>query len=253
MGRKSKEQLLDEFTTIELLEIAAEYDITYKRRKKLIESLSKEMKAREIHQRLDLHYKRDKKILLIEGIPEKKGYDETGIIEKLAEMAKFEAEREQPKRKDEAIDLIRSQNYGLIHISSHGAKDTLTIGRAKIWSDDLKDVDRPYSQILTISACEVGNKDFMRKVAFALGIPIIIAPSKRIEFLDAAVFFVIFYYFFFKSLVRKKGDEYIYNSDILKRAHSAFKKAKKAISGFGLTGRIKFFNFTEELSNAFKY
>ncbi|OYD17176.1 hypothetical protein CH333_01765 [candidate division WOR-3 bacterium JGI_Cruoil_03_44_89] len=253
MGPKTKKQLLDEFTPIELSEIAAEYDIAYKRRKKIIESLSKEMKAQEIRQRLDFHYKRDKKILLIEGIPKKEGYDETGMIEKLAKMANFEAKRYQPSRKAEAIDLIRSLDYGLIHISSHGTKGALNFGRIKIMPGDLSTVDRIYSQILTIGACEVGDKEFMRKIAFSTGIPIIIAPSKLIYFLDSAVFFVIFYHFFFKGLIKKKKDAYIYGSDIHRRAHSSFEKAKKAIRGFGLTGKIKLFDFTMELSNAFKY
>jgi len=251
-GTKNQKSLLDEFTTIELAEIAAGYDIREKTRKRLIESLDEVMSDSEIRERLQVQDERDRSILLIEGISKAESYNETAIIAELAKMADFKAKRKQPNRKDEAIDLIRSQKYGLIHISSHGTKDSLQMGRATIRPVDLDPVDRIYSQILTISACEVGNKEFIRDIAYLLGIPIIIAPSRTIEFLDSAVFFVVFYYLFFDSIIKKRGDVYIYNSDILKRAESAFKKAKETI-GKSIRGGIKFFDFTKELLNVFVY
>ncbi len=252
MGRRTKKSLLYEFTTIELAEIAAGHDIREKTRKRLIESLDEIMPDFEIRERLQVQEERDRSILLIEGISQKEGYNETGILAELSKMGGFIVDRKQPMRKGEAIDLIRSQKYGLIHISSHGTKDSLQMGRAIIRPVDLDPVDKIYSQILTISACEVGNKEFIREIAYLLGIPIIIAPSRAIEFLDSAVFFVVYYYFFFDSIIKKRGDVYIYNSDILKRAKSAFKKAKETI-GKSIRGGIKFFDFTKELSNVFVY
>ncbi|MCD5383925.1 hypothetical protein LR066_04110, partial [candidate division WOR-3 bacterium] len=74
--------------------------------------------------------------------------------------------------------------------------------------------------------------------------------SRTIKFIDSAVFFVVFYYFFFDSIIKKRGDVYIYNSDILERAKSAFKNAKKTI-GKSIRGGIKFFDFKEEMLKAF--
>lgn len=250
MGRRTKKSLLDELTSIELAEIAAGYDIREKRRKRFIERLAEIMPDSEIRERLQVQNERDTSLLLIEGISKTEGYNETAIIAELAKMAYFKVKREQPNCRDEAIDLIRSQKYGLIHISSHGTKDSLRMGRAIIRTEDLEPVDRIYSQILTISACKVGNKEFIEEIAYLLGIPRIIAPSRTITFIDSAVFFVVFYYFFFDSIIKKRGDVYIYNSDILERAKSAFKNAKKTI-GKSIRGGIKFFDFKEEMLKAF--
>lgn len=99
-------------------------------------------------------------------------------------------------------ELFNSSQCGYLHVSSHGSKDAIAIGGEGLSYDDFF---RPFrgrlkGKRLFMSACSLGNDDFMDAAARANpGIVSVIAPCHDIDFDIAAAFWTAFYTICFKA------------------------------------------------------
>jgi len=97
----------------------------------------------------------------------------------------------QVKSKGEFLRKLGTQKkYDIIHISAHGS--STGIGNGSTWecsTDEISEAHNARTKLVHVSACE----SYYRAMATAFNSRFFLAPKKKVEWIDAAMFSMMFY------------------------------------------------------------
>lgn len=143
---------------------------------------------------------RKPKLLIIECISREERLNESIILYEFLKMSA-------PKRircircssKDEVLKYLESKEnltrYQYVHLSGHGDAQNCAFKtpRGDIWPQEF-----PRGcfngKTVTLSACDLGKKEFIEPFLDATAARFAIAPQREVLFIDAALWYTIFYY-----------------------------------------------------------
>ena len=156
-----------------------------------------------------------KKILYLECIPKKEGFNEGIVISEYAKLAwddKVEFWQIQSKR--EFFDVLAGNHHKYIHISAHGECDDngdycISLPKGRVYPEEFNPNSGLRKRICFISACSLGKKRFAESLFEAARPEVLIAPQRDIYFLDAATFWITLYYhhFYLERTLEKSFDK----------------------------------------------
>ena len=178
----------------------------------------------------------EKKVLIIECIPKTERMKEGQILKEVLRLIFGDSScfcYKEIKSRGNLLSYIKNKRdldeYDFIHISAHGSDGLgIVTPNGTVYPTEFKS-DCFDGKTLTISACSLGNRDFAGHLIYFTSANNVIAPSKDVEFSNAAIWFVNFYF-----LVLKRG----------RKAKTAFDTCKERLRGL-VGGDFEFFDYSE--------
>lgn len=103
------------------------------------------------------------KVLLIDSNPTSEHKNEGKLIREFLKIIKGKSDYEKAKSKKELSELLGKRKQGIIHISAHGKKESVCVGRRKLKIHDILEVDEKRRadglrkvRLIICSACHGG-------------------------------------------------------------------------------------------------
>jgi hypothetical protein len=142
---------------------------------------------------------RRRKVLLIDANPVYERKNEGKLIHEFLNIIGVKSDYQRVKSKKELLKLLEKSGHGIIHISAHGEKDWLCVGRGKVTLDDILSVGEERranglrKAILVIcSACHGGSEDIANAFTKAM-CRLYLGPKRETYWIDT-VFLSIYFY-----------------------------------------------------------
>lgn len=159
-------------------------------------------------------YLRRSKVLLIDANPISEHKNEGKLIREFLNIIEVKSDYKRVKSKRELLELLEKRKHGIIHISAHGEKDGICVGRGKVTANDILDKGEQRKanglrkvRLVICSACHGGCKDVAN--AFSKVICKLYLGPKRITYwIDTAFLSIYFYnYYYHKNFTLEKAIE----------------------------------------------
>lgn len=142
---------------------------------------------------------RRSKVLLIDANPARERKNEGQLIREFLNIIEVKSDRERVKSKRDLLKLLERSKHGIIHISAHGEKDGICVGRGKVTADDILDVGEERKaralrkvRLVICSACHGGSEDIARAFSKAI-CKLYLGPKRETYWIDTAFLSIYFY------------------------------------------------------------
>lgn len=139
------------------------------------------------------------KVLIIECVPRVDRADEMMVLQKFLQMTvPIKVHQIRRSSKEELVKYLANKrdlsDFQFVHLSGHGdGKFAFRTPKGSLYPEEFPK-DCFLKKTVTISACALGNKDFITRFMSQTSAKRAIAPLKDVDFIDAALWFVCFYY-----------------------------------------------------------
>ena len=142
---------------------------------------------------------RRSKVLLIDANPASENKNEGKLICEFLNVIEIKSDRERVKSKRDLLRFLERSKHGIIHISAHGEKDGICIGRGKVTADDILNVGEKRKarslrkvRLVICSACHGGSEDIARAFSKAI-CKLYLGPRRETYWIDTAFLSIYFY------------------------------------------------------------
>jgi len=109
---------------------------------------------------------RRRKVLLIDANPAYERKNEGRLIHEFLNIIEAKSDYKRVKSKKELLKLLERSRHGIIHISAHGEKDEICVGRGKVTVNDILNIGEKRkanglrkAMLVICSACHGGSED----------------------------------------------------------------------------------------------
>lgn len=154
---------------------------------------------------------RRSKVLLIDANPARERKNEGKLIREFLSIIEVKSNHEKIKSKEELLKLLERSRHGIIHISAHGEKDGICVGRGKVIADDILNVgDKRKAKglrkvrLVICSACHGGSEDIASAFTKAI-CKQYLGPKRETYWIDTAFLSIYFYNNYYRRGLTLEG------------------------------------------------
>ena len=164
---------------------------------------------------------RRSKVLLIDANPNYERKNEGKLIHEFLNIIDVKSDYEKVKSKRDLLKLLERSKHGIIHISAHGEKDGICVGKGKITADDILNVGKKRKarrlgkvRLIICSACYGDSEDVANAFLKAI-CKLYLGPKRETYWIDTAFLSIHFYDAYYRRGLTLEGS-----------INSAFRKGK---------------------------
>jgi hypothetical protein len=139
------------------------------------------------------------RVLLIDANPTRERKNEGKLIREFLDIIEVKSDHERVKSKRDLLNLLEKSKHRIIHISAHGEKDGICVGRGKVTADDILNVGEKRKagalrkiRLIICSACHGGSEDIASAFSKAI-CRLYLGPKRETYWIDTAFLSIYFY------------------------------------------------------------
>lgn len=154
---------------------------------------------------------RRRKVLLIDANPVRERKNEGKLIHEYLNIIEAKSDYKRVKTKRELLELLERAEHGIIHISAHGEKDEICVGRGKVTVDDILNVGEKRKakglrkvRLVMCSACHGGSEKIANAFVKAI-CKLYLGPKRETYWIDTAFLSIYFYDNYYRRRLTLEG------------------------------------------------
>lgn len=154
---------------------------------------------------------RRSRVLLIDANPARERKNEGELIREFLNIIEAKSDYKRVKSKSELLRLLECSKHGIIHISAHGEKDGICVGRGKVTVDDVLNVGKKRKakalqkvRLVICSACYGGSEAIANAFLKAI-CKLYLGPKRETYWIDTAFLSIHFYDNYYRRRLTLEG------------------------------------------------